>query len=257
MNSLTCIGTGMSIIKKTIGAVAVALTAGSAMAGSIVYETGSNGDPWGNQTNDAAMNAAFGASNWTKYTGFDLSAFTGASFVFLDGSESNSNDLQAFLATNQAAVEAFVSNGGHLFINDASNGGNSFDLGFGGVALTYPAFSSNATVTAAGVAAGLTDGGIPTSYTGNWFAHATLSGPITSLIDGDAGVVLGVEDFGLGLVLFGGQTTTNYHSTDGDLLLVNELTYAAEGAVSSVPEPSSLAFMAAGALALALRRRKA
>jgi hypothetical protein len=254
-------------------AAVVSLTTGvacsSANATSLfVYETGTN-DPWGNTTNNSAMDSAFGSGNWTGYNGFTASAFTGTKFVFLDGSDSNSSQLQSFLAANGAQIDSYVQGGGHVFINDAPNeGSGSFGLGFG-VTLnwggySYPYASESATVSAAGVAAGLTNGGIATDYTGNYFSHATVSGPISNLVYGSNGTIFGAESYGAGLAAFGGQTTTNFHSPspDGEILLVNELLYAANGAVipTGVPETSTWAMMLLGFAGLGFagyRRNKA
>ena len=130
------------------------------------YETG-NYDPWGNTTNNSAMDSAFGSGNWTGYNGFTTSAFTGTKFVFLDGSDSNSSQLQSFLSANGAQIDSYVQGGGHVFINAAPNeGSDSFGLGFG-VTLnwggySYPYASWQATISPEGVAAGLTSGGITT-----------------------------------------------------------------------------------------------
>lgn len=242
---------------KAILAAVLACSAAMGAHASISYQTGSN-DPWFNTTNDAAMDSAFGSGNWNKSNGFSLDAFTGASFVFLDGSDTSATALSNFLSSNTLAIESFVSNGGRLFINAAPNEGNTtIDFGFG-VTLTYNnTFSTTATVNANGVAAGLTTGGLPTEYTGNYFAHSTVSGPLLSLVDGQFGSVFGTKSHGSGLVAFGGQTTTNWHSPNSEAqqLLVNELKYTATGAV---PEPQSLALMLAGfgiVGGVALRRR--
>ncbi|MGB5078406.1 MAG: hypothetical protein WBO17_13085, partial [Sphingorhabdus sp.] len=60
----------IAIASALLGTVAVALPA----TAQIVYMTGTS-NPWGQTTNDAAMNQAFGAGNWVKFNGFNASVF--------------------------------------------------------------------------------------------------------------------------------------------------------------------------------------
>lgn len=244
----------MSLTKKATTVAAALLFASLAHAGTVVYQTGT-ADPWGNLTNDNAMDSAFGSGNWVKHYGFNTGMFPGASMVYLDGSDSQAGQLSAFLSANQSVLQSYVSNGGHLFINSAPNQGGDFDMNFG-VTLHYEDFSENAEVTSAGVAAGLTAGGITSSYSGSYFSHASLSGGgVSNLVQGDTGIIFGGMNYGSGFVAFGGQTTTNFHTPNGDaeMLLANELRY-----VAAVPEPATYAMFGAGfgLLGLMARRRR-
>lgn len=247
-------------------AIAIAFFALSSTtyAADYVYQTSQ--DPWANKTNDSAMSAVFGAANWSK-SGYNIADFSGAKFVFLDGSDNNANELSSFIGGNQSFLENYVAGGGHLFINSAPNEGGTFSLGFG-VTLNYDfahqsTHSSVATINTAGVSAGLTYGDIATEYTGNFFSHATVTGPLTSLIDGSAGSIFSVMDWGSGFVAFGGQTTTNFHDpvVDARGLLANELAYVASVPFVTplpIPEPEIYAMLLAGLglLGFVARRRK-
>lgn len=251
--------------KLLLAAVATMALTASANAAGIVYVTGS--DPWGNTTNDATMDAAFGAGNWTKVVGFSDAVFTaGNSFIFIDGGDSNGTAFSTYFnGTGAAAAQNYVNGGGRLFVNAAYNGGaSSTNLGFGAVS-NYTGFSSNAQITAAGVAAGLDTGLGTTTFTGGFFSHNNLVAPnFTSLITGDAGVILAFGAFGSGSYMIGGETTVNFHGPGGEnpagdsfKLRVNELKLAAKGMNGGVPEPAAWAMMLAGfgLVGSAMRRR--
>ena len=240
-----------------------AAVAAVAPSPGVVYATGSS-DPWGNTSNDNAMSTAFGAGNWTKSYGFNTGLFTGSTFVYLDGSDSNALALSAFIGGNQAFIENYVFSGGRLLINAAPNQGGSFNLGFG-ANLLYSGieYTNSVSVTADGIAAGLANGGIATNYTGNHFGHALVTGAgISNLVQGNdvSGIVFGGKQFGSGYVAFGGQTSTYYHDPVNDALAlrVNELLYVANAVPgNNVPEPAGLAlFGVALAGMLVVRRRK-
>lgn len=251
--------------KSTIvaGMAAISLTAAAspALAISVAYVT--EVDPWGVSTNEQALDAAFGAANWTRLNSFENSIFAGGyDFIFVDGGDGNSGFADWLnLEGGAAAAEAYVLGGGALFLNAAQNyGGSTIATGFGS-SLNYPAFDSGVAITAAGVAAGL-DVGAGLNFTGTSFAHNNVTvGPLTSLIEGPAGVVLADGFFGLGHLTVGGQTTTNFHSGDNPFQLrVNELQYASTvpAVTGGVPEPATWAMMLIGFFGMGsmVRRRK-
>ena len=62
-----------------------------------------NANPWGLTLNDDAMNAVFGASNWTaaNYSVNPATVFSaGTRFVFIEGSDNNANAMNAFITAN-------------------------------------------------------------------------------------------------------------------------------------------------------------
>ncbi len=225
--------------------------------------------PWGEVTNEAAMDLAFGAGNWD-----DLRMAAGPGpflpgsgyrFLFLEGGDDTALELDAYLNANRAAIEAFVNAGGHLLLNAAPNEGVDIDFGFGGVTLDYQAGSGwfSSAVTAANAAHPAFVGPftpVVTDYTGDSFGHAIVSGGGLSAIilsndlppppalpaatrasaapNGGGGppigsVVLGEKAFGSGLVVLGGMTTDNFHSPQPEAanLRANLLDYAANGSV--------------------------
>lgn len=224
---------------------AAAMAATPAYAAGIVYATDNN--PWGNLTNDAAMDSAFGAGNWTK-SNYDAGLFSASnSFLFIDGSDSNGNTFSNFITTNLTALTSFVNNGGVVFANMASNTGpNSLALPFG-YSSSYPNFSPSASLTAAGVTAGLDASGAGLAWSGNYFGHNTLAGG-TCYVLGSAGCVFAGSTQGAGAFFAGGQTTTNFHSAGGAQLLVNELQFASGfgGVAGAVPEPATWMMMILG-----------
>ena len=246
-------------MKKTILAIAAAaslLSAAPALAGPI-YMTGTS-DPWGSRSNAGAMDAVFGAGNWTKINGFDASVFSNAnSFIFLDGGDTSGQQFADFLNANRSALTSFVNAGGHVLSNAAPNGGpGTYDLGFG-YTLTAYTYSGSAALTAQGIAAGLSANGAGTSFTGNSFSHAVTSGGTGAcLVSGSEGCVFAGGVQGQGAYYVGGQTTTNFQSDNGLQLRINQLKLVA-GTASAVPEPAAWALMILGfgIIGSALRRR--
>lgn len=202
--------------------------------------------PWGESTNEAAMDAVFGSGNWD-----DLRMADGAGpftpgvhdFIFLEGGDGTAVELANYLDTHRAAIENYVAAGGRLLLNSAPNEGGNIDYGFGGVALVYPGITDS--VTAANSGHPIFSGPftpVTTNYTGDWFGHALVGGNIGCIIVGQEGEnagqpVLAEMDWGAGKVLFGGMTTDNFHDPQPEAanLRANIISYADEGVGSSRP----------------------
>ncbi len=229
------------------------------------------GAPWGSSSNEAAMDAAFGVGGWVdeRYETVDTGAlFADASFIFMEGSNFNADEMEAFVGSHLNEINSFLWAGGVIFFNAAPNEGNGMQLPDG----TAQRISLNFDLSYATAGNGPTSTAFPgdpiftgplatsTALTGNSFNHAFITGVgITSLLDDEfARSVLAERTIGQGLALYGGMTTTNYHSPqpDADDLRANILVY---GDSMSIPEPSSSAGLGAGLVALSLfaaHRRK-
>ena len=179
--------------------------------------------PWNSSSNINALNASFGSGNWSQYnySSANMTAILQPTtcLIFIEGGDQTSTAFNAFLTPNLTALQNWVAGGGRLFINAAPNQGGNINYGFGGVTLNY---SGSGTSSNSGIAA-LGQTGHPvftgsntpcgTSFTGNWFSHAYITGGGTSpIIVGSTGVSLSELNWGSGLVMFGGMTTTNFHS---------------------------------------------
>jgi hypothetical protein len=184
------------------------------------YINSSVGQPWGQTTNSVSMDAAFGAGNWTQdyfETVNTAALFTpSVCFIFMDGSDSNAGALSTFLGNNMTALQNWVAAGGKLLLNAAPNPpSTNINFGFGGVTLNYPIYSPSGTAAAGMTAYPIFNGPVTpagTSYSGNSYAHGTTTGgTLVTVMDGSGGPVLTERFWGLGRVMFGGMTTTNFH----------------------------------------------
>jgi len=215
------------------------MLASAAFAGDakVAYIRGAT-PPWNQTTNETAMSRVFGPYGWD-----DLRMANGAGpfavgtgddydFIFLEGSDTSALELNAYLLAHGAAIDAWVNAGGRLFLNSAPNEGGNIDFGFG-VLLTNsnPSPSVEATNPAHPVFVG-PYGAVPANLTGTHFAHATVSGTgLTPIIQraADDVPVLSEKAIGSGRGLFGGMTTTNFHSPNAAAtnLRANILCYTA------------------------------
>ena len=192
-----------------------------ATTGRVVYMRSAISPPWGQSTNEAAMNAVFGLGVWEdlRYeTASPANIFASdVAMVFMEGGDSNANEMETFLNSNQALIESWVSSGGRLFLNAAPNEGNGMNLGFG-TQLVYPNFSNPGTIAPGqGTHPIFSSPSTPvgSSWTGGFFTHASITcavGCTTLIVGGSNQAVLSEKPFGTGLVIFGGMTTTNFHT---------------------------------------------
>ncbi len=172
--------------------------------------------PWGQPNNVNEMNAVFGAGNWIQ-SNFSAPAATifvpGTQFVFLEGGDGNGIALTNYMNANVTLIENWVSAGGRLFLNAAPNNGGIQNWGFGGTILNYINLldSGKATIPAHPIFAGPYTP-VQLNYDGNWFAHADVQNGGTMVMDYLGDAILTEKTWGTGLVMFGGMTTTNWHT---------------------------------------------
>jgi gliding motility-associated-like protein len=181
------------------------------------------GNPWGNTSNQDAMDVAFGPGLWTEenFESVDVASVFSAStgFVFIDGSDGQASELNTFLIANLPAIEDWVFAGGRLLLNSAPNEGGAIDFGFDGSTMVYVGGGlSNDVVGVDPAHPAFLGPELPTStaMSGTWYTHSEITGvgftPI--LVDAfDASIVgLCEKPWGAGHVMMGGMTTYNYHS---------------------------------------------
>lgn len=187
-----------------------------------VYVRSNTNLPWGQTTNEDAMDDIFLVGNWTTmyYETLDPNALlsTQTTFLFLEGGDSSFTAFAAFMTANLTALTTWLQNGGHLLIisapNDPLNPASvllpdnitlNADIFYGSAAtsayaddLSNPIFSGpNSTAL---------------YFTGDFFSHGYFTGAkvdafMTSNLNE---VVLGQDLVGQGLMVFGGMTTDNF-----------------------------------------------
>lgn len=204
------------------------------------------------QADEQLMNILFGEEEWGDYGMpwdgvYPFLPEAGYEIIFLTATGRGWSQLAAYLLEYRTEVEAFVADGGRLFINCAPDWmqGMDVDLGFGGVMLEYdplgwdwdiwrvsahdpehPVFQGPALPMA-------------TEYEGDMGCGA-LRGPLAPILVGSAPVgwpgydftgdiVLGERTFGFGKVLFGslGPVMWQNPSAEAFNLRVNAVYYTA------------------------------
>ncbi len=263
----------------SIGSSNALLTITLPATGSVVYLRSTAGAPWDQTSNETNLNTAFGVGNWQdlRYESVNVASLLSPTrkFIFMEGSDDNALEMGLFLSNNIVAIQNWVSGGGSLFINAAPNEGGNQSLGFG-VTLTYPASSAQG-LTADPLHPIFNGPFLPVggSWTGNSFAHATVSGSgLTGLItNSTGGILLAGKPWGSGYALFGGMTLSFFHAPDphADNLRANILSYAGAQAAEAMPpmivtqplnrtagylQPVSFSVSAVGTLPLTYQWRK-
>lgn len=190
--------------------------------GNRYYLHSTVGNPWGNTSNAAAMNTAFGGpAEWDEvfFETLDIDeVFSGeTSMIFMDGSDDNATEMASFLAANLATIEDWVAAGGVILINAAPNEGGNINVGFDGTVINYSFFMSTVYVEDATHPIYLGPATpTATTMTGSSYCHSRVLGTGYSniLTNGAGSVALCEKDWGLGMVMVGGMTTANYHNPD-------------------------------------------
>lgn len=216
----------MKVISRLSFLVVLAASAFPLLAQSsntAIYIRSNVNQPWGQVTNEDAMDNVFGAGAWsTQYfetldPGQVLASTT--QFIFMEGGDSSYAAFSTFMTNHVNDVTNWISNGGRLLIMSAPNDPLSDAYLYlpGNIILKSDAFYGSAASSAFA-----TDVSNPmfmgpntftgTNFTGNFFSHGYFVGANVSQImrTNLNQVVLGQYATGTGLMVFGGMTTDNF-----------------------------------------------
>ncbi|HYV26383.1 MAG TPA: hypothetical protein VFA77_02550, partial [Candidatus Eisenbacteria bacterium] len=135
-----CVGSILLATANGLTSGSTAQTLFTDSATTVAYLRSVVGQPWGQTANETAMNRVFGAGNWLdlRYESVNAASLLSpsTSFIFMEGGDSNADEMEAFLNANMATIQTWLSAGGRLFLNAAPNEGNGMSFGFG-VTLNY------------------------------------------------------------------------------------------------------------------------
>lgn len=249
------------IRSSVCAALAIAAAAGSASAQNNYYLRSVNGDAWGGQGNQAAMNVAFGQGNYLidSYETLNMGQVFGPNtdLIYIDGGNGNASSFKAFFAKNQAAIENWVSAGGCLFANSAGWYESQINIGFNNTIINGQVYDAqfNAVDPAHQVFNGPFNPSGP-SYTGNYASHGYISGGqgLTAIGQNGSGQASLVDFFyGNGHVLVGALTDPEQWwqpQPNAINVRANMLAYTCR-----VPAPGAAALLGVSGLLAARRRR--
>ncbi|CAN5498171.1 hypothetical protein BH11ARM2_BH11ARM2_30850 [soil metagenome] len=274
------------MIRSLLIAALFAGIVGSAAAQNVAYLSASrDSGPWGSQTYKEDFNKVFGEKGWTESTfeKSDDSLFDPGktNLLVIEGGDWMADQMAEYINKNEDRLAKFVYEGGHLIINAAPNTGGDIAMFGGAVGLHYgwgdgdkrekDGGSFNFTATPNDYSHPIFNGpfGQVKQLDGNYAGHATVwdkTGLFQPLLTGEnGGTMLAQAQFGKGTAFIGGLTTPwteAYWGSSDQWHTFNQnfLAYSAGDkfvpVTNAVPEPTSMAFIGLGALAL-VRRRKA
>ncbi|WP_243453871.1 PEPxxWA-CTERM sorting domain-containing protein [Sandaracinobacteroides saxicola] len=261
-----------------IGMAAVVIAPAATANPSFVYMTGSE-NPWGLTAADAgspeaAMVTLYGAGNYTRYQGFDATAFNAStsSFIYMEGSERAGAEMISFLNANPGLLDSYLIAGGRLYLNAALTQQPAATV-FVALGLSLSPGASNTGTNPRGAMDQLAINGAGTSWSGlagQPFSTHVVSGtaPLGTFeeIEGSAGPNwLWTYEGGGGYLFLGAQTAPAFHSNGGVGLRVNLLCKAngsdngiCDDIGTPVPEPATWAMLIVGfgLVGSAVRRRR-
>src|SRR5262249_26864926 len=143
-------------------------------------------EPWGQETNEDAMDNVFGVGLWITdyYETINTNAVLNSSveFIFMEGGDSSYSAFKDFIQNHGDDLYTWVRNGGLLLIMAAPNDPlNSVSLILpDNITLSADAFyeSAASSAYATDISNPIFSGPNPTAYnfTGNFFSHGYFSG---------------------------------------------------------------------------------
>jgi hypothetical protein len=259
------IGFNRVFARWTVIAMLAACAGAHASGSGYAYMSG-DVEPFYDYSNQDAMNAAFGASDWNRINFGD--AFSNYEMLYIDGGSAEDSDaFVQYLDGHRGELESYVLGGGRLFINAAT------EFEAQPISLVFGATSTELSDSDKSLEANAVDpqsalfANAGSTWEGGFFAHnalSTLDGftPLIQNSGAEPYTIVAGGAFGTGYVLLGGQTNTSFHwsSPDGSdpfQLRVNELLYTADVPLAPpVPEPRTLALLLGGLCALAALTRR-